>query len=469
MNLKHQLKGSHYRMSEQFSEAIMRERRKFQPLIESTIQNKQRFSLKYNKLVTEGVTYFYDESSDTVKPLNPTPTGEYQMGSQHSDVGMVTDCSGEGMVTSNEPEYQNAKLNSSFELGNISVLSWDVGKLRRNEKNHDFKNFCSVFEIVCLQETWGRSEGDFTDLLLNYQSFVSIRSSDKHCSGGVAIYVKDEIAQGCNRILNEVKDAVFLKLDKQFFGWENDIVLGSIYLSPEGSVIYTEGKSGTEILENYILKLLNSCTDYHLLLVGDFNSRTGNMDDFILRDDADLIPELSENPTYQTDNFQAPRSNSDTEINNYGKHLISICKSYGLHFLHGRFSGDRHGSTNCTANKGFSVVDYMIADSAFFEFVKDFSVIKRDESDHFPLACVIKTPIASHHQLEDEIISDLHPRRFKFDSSTEEDFEERVSDHFSEQKCKNILKRLSRSTFKSSSLNSIICKINDLFCIGERV
>ena len=156
-------------------------------------------------------------------------------------------------------------------------------------------------------------------------------------------------------------------------------------------MIYT-GKSGTEILENYILKLLNSCTDYHLLLVGDFNSRTWNMDDFILRDDTDLIPELSENPIYQTDNFQAPRSNSDTEINNYGKHLISICKSYGMHFLNGRFSGDRHGSTTCIANKGFSVVDYMIADSALFEFVKDFSVIKRDESDHFPLACVIKTP-----------------------------------------------------------------------------
>ena len=131
--------------------------------------------------------------------------------------------------------------------------------LRRNGKNHDFKNFCSKFDIVCLQETWGRSEGDFADLLLNYQSFISKRSSDKYFSGGVAIYLKDEIAWGCNRILNEVKDTVVLKLDKQFFGWENDIVLGSIYLSPEGSVIYTEGKSGTEILENYILKLLNSC------------------------------------------------------------------------------------------------------------------------------------------------------------------------------------------------------------------
>ena len=166
-------------------------------------------------------------------------------------------------------------------------------------------------------------------------------------------------------------------------------------------MIYTEGKSGTEIIENYILKLLNSCTDYHLLLVGDFNSRTGNMDDFILRDDTDLIPELSENPTYQTDNFQSPRSNSDMEINNYGKHLISICKSNdGLHFLNSRFSGDSHGSTSCIVNKRFSVVDCMIADTPFFEYVKDFSVIKRDESDHFPLACVIKNPHCQSSSVE---------------------------------------------------------------------
>ena len=275
--------------------------------------------------------------------------------------------------------------------------------------------------------------------------------------------MKEDIAQDFNRILNEVKDAVFLELDKQFFGWDNDIVLGSIYLSPEGSIIYTEGKSGTEISENYILKLLNSCTEYHLLLVGDFNSRTGNMDDFILIDNTDSIPELSENSTYQTDDFQVPRSNSNKEINNYSKHLISICKSYGLHLLTGRFSGDRHGSTTCIANKGFSVVDYMIADSAIFGYVKDFSVMKRDESDHFPLACMIKTSIASHHELEDEIISDLQPKKFKSDSSTAEEFAERVSDHVSEQKCKNILTKLSRTTFKSSSLNSVICKINDLF------
>ena len=108
------------------------------------------------------------------------------------------------------------------------------------------------------------------------------------------------------------------------------------------------------------------------------------------------------------------------------------------------------------------MVDYMIADSAFFDYVKDFSVMRRDKSDHLPLACMIKTSIASHHELEDKIISDLQPKKFIFDSSTAVKFAERVSDHVSEQKCKNILTKLSRTTFKSSSLNSVICKINDL-------
>ena len=48
---------------------------------------------------------------------------------------------------------------------------------------------------------------------------------------------------------------------------------------------------------------------------------------------------------------------------------------------------------------------------------------------------MIKTSIASHHELEDEIISDLQPKKFKFDSFTAEEFAERVSDHVSEQKC----------------------------------
>ena len=171
------------------------------------------------------------------------------------------------------------------------------------------------------------------------------------------------------------------------------------------------------------------------------------MDDFILIDNTDSIPELSENSTYQNDDFQVPRSNSDTEINTYGKHLTSICKSYGLHFLNGRFSGDSHGSATCIANKGFSVVDYMIADSTFLEYVNDFSVMKTDESGQFLLACMIKTSIASHHELEDEIISDLQHKKFQFGSSTAEEFAERVSDHVSEQKCKNILTKLFRTTF----------------------
>ena len=45
-----------------------------------------------------------------------------------------------------------------------------------------------------------------------------------------------------------------------------------------------------------------------------------------------------------------------------------------------------------------------------------------------------KTSIASHRELEDEIISDLQPKKFNFDAFKAEDFVERVSDYVSEQK-----------------------------------
>ena len=55
-----------------------------------------------------------------------------------------------------------------------------------------------------------------------------------------------------------------------------------------------------------------------MMLAGDFNSRTGELDDFITDDDSpDFIPELSENPSYDVDDFDIPRASMDKEVNNW--------------------------------------------------------------------------------------------------------------------------------------------------------
>ena len=66
---------------------------------------------------------------------------------------------------------------------------------------------------------------------------------------------------------------------------------------------------------------------------------------------------------------------------------------FDIHFLNGRFSGDRCGEFTCFLNDGASVVDYMIASSVLFKYITDFKVLSRDDSDHFPITCSFKCPL----------------------------------------------------------------------------
>ena len=77
---------------------------------------------------------------------------------------------------------------------------------------------------------------------------------------------------------------------------------------------------------------IKSKYDLPIMLIGDFNSRTGTMNDILLAENADEVLDSS--------NFNHPdiinilkcldlpvnRSNKDTKTNNNGKKLIEMCK-----------------------------------------------------------------------------------------------------------------------------------------------
>ena len=79
-----------------------------------------------------------------------------------------------------------------------------------------------------------------------------------------------------------------------------------------------------------------------LVLIGDFNSRTGQNPDFIEKDSSqindfdgvDLLP-----PDYVTDT-ELKRVNQDCIINSHGNKLLDLCLSSRLCILNGRFLGD---------------------------------------------------------------------------------------------------------------------------------
>ena len=343
----------------------------------------------------------------------------------------------------------------------IQILAWNVDKLRRHTRNPEFKEFCSGYDIICVIETWGRSQDDFSDLLETHEAFTSIRSEAENYSGGIIVYINKHILPGCARIFTTFKDSVFIKLDKTLFSLERDLIVGAIYLSPAGSVIYTEGESGVQLLEEKIAKIMNQHHDCDILLAGDFNSRTDHLEDYILSDNTDYIPEIDGNDNYDTDHFEVPRNSKDPEQNSFGRELITFCRSYGIHILNGRKEGDIDGKITCISNGGSSVVDYMMVNTRIYDMVKRFEVLTRTESDHFPLICELDCKFMSHSSGE-SVLSEINFTSYKWCTSKENDFQEKLNDEYTSEKLDNI-RGLLNQTPDINNVDKIVTLLQDSF------
>jgi len=109
-----------------------------------------------------------------------------------------------------------------------------------------------------------------------------------------------------------------LKLDKMFFGLSQDVYLCAVYIPPISSPHY----------DNNFISLEGEVSTFSskgkIVLIGDFNSRTGQNPDFIEKDSSqindfdgiDLLP-----PDYVTDT-ELKRVNQDFIINIVGFMLV---------------------------------------------------------------------------------------------------------------------------------------------------
>ena len=133
-----------------------------------------------------------------------------------------------------------------------------------------------------------------------------------------------------------------------------------------------------------------------IVLIGDFNSRTGQNPNFIEIDSSqindvdgvDLLP-----PDYVSDT-ELKRVNQDFIIKSHGKKMLDLCLSSGLRILNGRFLGDSLGYFTYMSNNGFSSVDYAILSESLLPSViyfktNDFTYL----SDHVQIELYLKCSI----------------------------------------------------------------------------
>ena len=83
-----------------------------------------------------------------------------------------------------------------------------------------------------------------------------------------------------------------------------------------------------------VLELLMNQKGCEIVLVGDFNARTGNENDTITPDKSDELFDI---------NFTTPppaRNSRDTDMDQRGKDILDVCKSADLRIINGRKTGD---------------------------------------------------------------------------------------------------------------------------------
>lgn len=262
-------------------------------------------------------------------------------------------------------------------MDSLHILSLNVCGLVRRLQYPEFSDLISGYDILCLTE----SKTDSLDNIeINgFEVRMKNRSRVSNVkSGGITLAYKCSLSDFVSEVENDCQYVKWFKIDKMGIHSDQDILLGIVYIPPEGSS-YCVGNPFEELEQEY-LRLSN--TYQNICLLGDFNARTATEKDFIeidaLSRNDDLFHEIIEsNFDYSVFNEMSipiQRYSKDKSKNNFGNRLVELCKYHDLFIFNGRVGEDRGvGELTCKAS---SVVDYVIGSASVLKHVQNFSILE---------------------------------------------------------------------------------------------
>ena len=266
-------------------------------------------------------------------------------------------------------------------------MSWNINHQRDKFEGikfdiDDVRKRLIAQDLFCLQET----KGPVT--IKDYTCFNANRR-------GTNTGIRKNLATGVSRVLvPNCDDILIIKLKSRYFNTERDLNIINVYDSPShGSYkkrVKTQSDdfvSTREHLENCLARIPDS---EDAVLVGDFNARTGVLEDILSPcdfKDGDLDP-----PTLTSLIGLPPRNNQDRTLNANGKPFIELLQTTEMVILNGRTIGDIFGSPTCVQHNGVSTVDYICVSPNLIDRVRFFKVENLTPySDHRPILTAIDT------------------------------------------------------------------------------
>ena len=299
-------------------------------------------------------------------------------------------------------------MNGSLGKVELSVLSWNINdisdqSLGNKSETEEFRAKIGQVPIFCLQET--KNEVNVP----NYRCFNKNRETSR--SGGLCIGVHRSIAEHFTPIKTDSPDIQALMISKSYTKWENDVFLINIYDSQEYSSYKMKMKKlghDEQTLESLMNLIGENITSSDIMLVGDFNARTGSLNYIPLWNDW-TDPKVMNAP-------KPSRASKDQVLNERGRKLIDLISCCNLTLLNGSVLGDIFGEYTCLKYNGQSIPDYMAVTANLRTKVKSFKILPlTDISDHKPLLCTFSTETSiSSPDLIENIYCDA-PKKPKWD------------------------------------------------------
>ena len=265
----------------------------------------------------------------------------------------------------------------------LSCISINVGGFKSKECFPEFiANIVKKHDIISVSES-KLSDTDTVEID-GYTSFYKNRSKFKRRSGGVLVLIKNcylphvkIYEEDCckNKIDKSIienytfvnfalsKNALIFSLDDTIL--EKQTLFFSVYIEPENSQYFNRQ------VYDELQSVLSNLNFESVCLFGDFNSRSGNLND--------LLPLNEHSDGLHLDIVESNlgiRVSKDKQTNNMGHELVSFCKACQLAICNGRAGRDTPGKLTC---KNASVVDYVIMSYNLFDNIYDFEVCDFNE------------------------------------------------------------------------------------------
>ena len=265
---------------------------------------------------------------------------------------------------------------------------------------------------------------NFTCDIPGYSVKTYPHSTHENCKGrvpgGFVLVLKNSIKKNV-KVVKQNDHVIWLCLTNLVNHMNiNKIFVGAVYVPHEKSVLRDVENDEIFSIQQDIEYFSSQGIVYPL---GDWNARTGNLQDFIAARNMVNLPLL-----IGSTSGGSRRSNVDTKVNGHGKKLIDLCKMSGYEIQNGRIN-EKSNTFTCFRHNGQSCVDYLLSNSEHSYLITDFEVQPRTvDSDH----CALTFSLPIKNNLE--CCTKSTPReckrqtlRYKWDKSRSSKYNENIS------------------------------------------